>query len=666
MRTSRLLRGVLVLCGLAWCLGTAAASNLPPAEAFAGEEQTRQVVLSPDGNTLAWLSDAGQETRIVIFDIATHKPKSTVRIDRDLKVRTLNWSDNETLLYDVSSTDHTALRESERFEFFRVVALDVPTRESHILLMTGGSRPRVTGSEVVLTHAKKPKTVVMTTYDYSAPMARPRLGSHISGRRRDSGWISFLYNVDTRTGNASVIDFGSQFTSQWVVDQNGTPVARSEWDSDGNVFRVLAKNGLGWREILRRENAGMLSVQGLTADGKAVVAVGSLDRTRPKLLALPLDGSAARVLLEDPDRDVLAVVLDRFTGAPLGAWLGGVEPRYRWLDPKVEQLNELLARTFPNRRVMLYSRSLDSRRMIAYVSGPSHPAAFYLMDLTTNKAEMVGEEFPKLADVPLGEVQVVSYSARDGTEIPAYLTLPPGGLDKNLPLVVLPHGGPEDRDEFAFDWWPQFLATRGYAVLQPQYRGSAGFGDAFRLAGRKQWGGLMQDDVTDGVKWLIKRGVADPRRVCIVGSSYGGYAALAGAAFTPELYACAASINGIASLSELGAYVREHFGEDSNQVGYWRDDIGSPLDPEVAARSPVNAVANIRSPVMLMYSTDDTIVPPSQSESMARALQRSGKDVSLVQLGGDDHWLSRSATRVRVLKELDSFLAKNLGSGAGS
>jgi dipeptidyl aminopeptidase/acylaminoacyl peptidase len=298
--------------------------------------------------------------------------------------------------------------------------------------------------------------------------------------------------------------------------------------------------------------------------------------------------------------------------------------------------------------------------MIAYVSSPSHPASFYLMDLTTNKADLVGEEYPGLASAQLGEVRVVSYTARDGTTIPAYLTLPPGGLEKDLPLVVLPHGGPEDRDDFAFDWWPQFIATRGYAVLQPQYRGSTGFGDAFRLAGRKQWGGLMQDDVTDGVKWLINQGVADPHRVCIVGSSYGGYAALAGAAFTPELYACAASINGITNLPELGAYARDHFGSDSFQVGYWRDDIGSPRDPEVAARSPLNAVENIRSPVMLMYSTDDTVVPPSQSEAMAHALQRNGKDFSLVTLGGDDHWLSRSATRVKILKELDSFLAKNL------
>ena len=157
----------------------------------------------------------------------------------------------------------------------------------------------------------------------------------------------------------------------------------------------------------------------------------------------------------------------------------------------------------------------------------------------------------------LGSIRITSFKARDGTQIPAYLTLPPGSEGKKLPLVVLPHGGPESRDWPQFDWWSQFLATRGYAVLQPQFRGSTGFGEAFRLAGRRQWGGLMQDDVTDGVQALISDGTADPGRVCIVGASYGGYAALAGATFTPQLYHCAASINGVSDLADMLQWVQQ-------------------------------------------------------------------------------------------------------------
>src|SRR5262249_29699108 len=152
--------------------------------------------------------------------------------------------------------------------------------------------------------------------------------------------------------------------------------------------------------------------------------------------------------------------------------------------------------------VTVYGRSANGQRAVARVEGPAHPPVYYLVDFAAHKADIVGEEYPALANVPLGEVRAITYKARDGTLIPGYLTLPPGASDKNLPLIVLPHGGPEARDDYRFDWLAQFIAVRGYAVLQPQFRGSTGFGEAFRRAGYRQWGGLMQDDVSDGVRAL--------------------------------------------------------------------------------------------------------------------------------------------------------------------
>src|SRR6185312_7286448 len=172
--------------------------------------------------------------------------------------------------------------------------------------------------------------------------------------------------------------------------------------------------------------------------------------------------------------------------------------------------------------------------------------------------------FPALANATLGEVRMLTYKARDGADVPAYLTLPPGSNGKNLPLVLFLHGGPESRDDYVFDWFAQFLASRGYAVLQPQFRGSTGFGDAWRKAGYRQWGLRMQDDVTDGVKALVEQGVADAKRVCIVGASYGGYAALAGAAFTPNLYKCVVSMSGPGDLAEFLKSRRKKFGADSD------------------------------------------------------------------------------------------------------
>jgi dipeptidyl aminopeptidase/acylaminoacyl peptidase len=284
------------------------------------------------------------------------------------------------------------------------------------------------------------------------------------------------------------------------------------------------------------------------------------------------------------------------------------------------------------------------------------------VDLAKGTADIVGEAYPQLTDVALGEVRIINYKARDGAAVPAYLTLPPASPGKALPLIVLPHGGPEAHDDYAFDWWAQFLAAQGYAVLQPQFRGSTGFGEAWRAAGRRQWGKHIQDDVTDGVNAMVDQGIADAARVCIVGASYGGYAALAGAAFTPDLYRCAVSVNGVSDLPQMLAYEKNHSGDESDALAYWHDHIGSGFDPEVIGRSPLRAASQIKVPVMLMHAVNDTVVPQSQSEAMSRELNTLKKSVTYVRLPGEDHWLSQSATRTRMLEELQKFLAVQLGS----
>jgi dipeptidyl aminopeptidase/acylaminoacyl peptidase len=187
-----------------------------------------------------------------------------------------------------------------------------------------------------------------------------------------------------------------------------------------------------------------------------------------------------------------------------------------------------------------------------------------------------------------------------------------------------------------------------------------GFGDAFREAGYRQWGGLMQDDVTDGVRAMIEQGIADPRRICIVGASYGGYAALAGAAFTPDLYSCAASINGVTDLPALMREVVPIYAVASTSLSDWKAHIGAPNDPALSAKSPINSVKSIKIPILIVYGTGDGIVPNEQSERMARALSAAGKSVTIAKLPGEDHWLSRSDTRIQVLRQLDSFLKDHL------
>jgi dipeptidyl aminopeptidase/acylaminoacyl peptidase len=255
------------------------------------------------------------------------------------------------------------------------------------------------------------------------------------------------------------------------------------------------------------------------------------------------------------------------------------------------------------------------------------------------------------------EVQRVNYEAADGLKIPAYLTLPGGREPKALPLVVLAHGGPAVRDTAEFDWWPQALAGQGYAVLQANYRGSS-LDSQFEAKGFGEWGRKMQTDLSDGVRYLAREGIVDPKRVCIVGASYGGYAALAGATLDPGVYRCAVSVSGISDVKRWLEWEAEEHPRVKVALRYWDRFLGvsGPRDPIVETISPVKHVASVSIPVLLIHGRDDTVVPYEQSSLMYDALRHAGKSVELVPLKHEDHWLSQSETRRQMLESSVAFL----------
>jgi dipeptidyl aminopeptidase/acylaminoacyl peptidase len=514
---------------------------------------------------------------------------------------------------------------------------------------------------MLTTRPSRPQSVTMETLDYLATREKQQTGSRLGGSDRDrSGWTGVAFDVDTRSGKGRPLATGTAYTKQWVIDRAGDPVARSEWVPTREDYSIVTKQGSAWREVYRQTKQGRLALAGVTLDGKSVVALGVIDSDRSKAWAFPLDGSPKSVLYENPDGDIDQAIFDQNVNAVVGVRTGGLNPTIHWFDPKFASQHRALSSAFAGKRVTEVDRSASGQRVLVMVDSPSRPPVYHLVDFDKSRADIVGDAYPGLEKATLGEMRFVSYTARDGTSIPAYLTLPPGGNAKNLPLVVLPHGGPNARDEDRFDYIVQFLATRGYAVLQPQFRGSTGFGDAFEKAGYRQWGLLMQDDVTDGVKHLIADGTADPQRICIVGLSYGGYAALAGAAFTPELYACIASVSGVSDLPAMLIEEKRPFGADTDDVADDAERIGKASDPNVIARSPARSASTVRAPVLLLHGVDDSIVPIDQSERMAKALEKAGKPVTFVKLPGEDHWLSRGETRLQVLKELEKFLAQHL------
>jgi dipeptidyl aminopeptidase/acylaminoacyl peptidase len=642
-----------------WISMPAPAAAPPPIAAFGQLPAMESVALSPSGNLVAWINNQGAQPLIHIFDLAKGGTRG-IGIPPDFKLRDLSWFDEETLFIHGSMAEKLREARGTTYEWFRTLALDVTNGNTRMLLHGTGTLRYVTGSALLSIRTAEPKKVVMASWNFSVLNYKESTGTRIAVGRKDEGWTYNLYQVDTTTGEPRLLEGGTAFTNDWVVDSAGQPIARSEWMVDRSSFRLVHRSGQSWSEFYHLETGEAPALLGLASDGTGVLMRAALSRPHLAIWRVPFDGGAPEIVVSDEHSDIAGLIRDPYSQAPTGAWSTGSKPEIFWFDDQARTRALSLTKAFGGKDADLIGRSADGTRTLVAVGTHATPTIYYIVDYKKRTADIVGEEYPALVDVALGEVRELTYKARDGYEIPAFLTLPPGGGDKQLGLVVLPHGGPESRDARHFDWLAQFIASRGYAVLQPQFRGSTGYGEAHRKAGYRQWGLLMQDDVTDGVQALIEQGVVDAKRVCIVGASYGGYAALAGAAFTPELYACAVSINGVSDLPNMLSFEKKTAGEESDSLAYWKDHIGTPRTPEVIAKSPARAVASVRAPVLLLHGVDDSVVPISQSRGMAKALKTLNKAHTLIELPGEDHWLSRSASRVRVLTELETFLAAHL------
>jgi dipeptidyl aminopeptidase/acylaminoacyl peptidase len=285
------------------------------------------------------------------------------------------------------------------------------------------------------------------------------------------------------------------------------------------------------------------------------------------------------------------------------------------------------------------------------------------VDIAAHSAKPFGFPYPSLASSDVGPIRMFDWKAADGLALRGVLSLPPGPPAANLPLVVMPHGGPEARDYPVFDWWAQAFASRGYAVFQPNFRGSSDYGVAFRNAGFGEWGRKMQTDISDGVAELAKQGLVDPKRVCIVGASYGGYAALAGVTLQQGLYRCAVAVAGVSDLGAMTRYVHDRGGDEaSSGTRYWSAFMGEHQDDV----SPIRLASRADAPILLVHGKDDTVVPFAESEAMAAALRAAGKPVEFVVMQGEDHWLSREDTRVMMLKASVAFVEKYDPPGAAA
>lgn len=476
-----------------------------------------------------------------------------------------------------------------------------------------------------------------------------------------------VFRVDVATGDIETSEKGIVGTVGFILDGHAHAAARLDRHGKELQYDLSLPSGGEWSVAATFDILGdaAASLEGVTVDGNAIGvrragAQGTEILDRFEISSRKFGDP----LFSDPQYDLAGVPKDDWTGQIVGVRYIDDSMRFRYFDPVRADIQRKLEKALPDQTVEITSNSSSGDEYIVRTEGVRQPPTFHLLHARSSQLETLLPAYPGLTSADLGAMKPYPYKSRDGLDIHAYLTLPPGKTPSNLPTVIFPHGGPGARDQLAFDWWAQFMTSRGYAVLQPNFRGSTGYGVTFRDAGNGQWGRKMQDDITDGVQKLVADGIADPKRICIVGASYGGYAALAGVTFTPGLYACAISVAGVSDLPSIIGFDMKR--SDDNRVvdAQLNTLIGDRWSGEEHLKevSPAFHAKDVKVPVLLIHCANDLTVPIVQSEEEQTALQKAGKNVQFIAIDGDDHYLELSKTRIQMLKAVEAFLAANIGT----
>jgi len=632
----------MLLAVAALALSGAGQAAPPPAEAFGRLPLLSDADLSPSGDRIVTIANVDGESVVAVLDTrgGPWKPvlKGETRDVSTLRLFRVSWcrfKTDQRILCGFRSDyidDWARLIVSTR-----LVALDADGRNNRELMVRGGAGTRSQFADRIVSMLEDDPTGVLVEVDED-----------------HNGYPSVL-RVDVNTGLTRPHTGGLKPIREFYADPGGNVRLASGYVGTNISWFVRDGKGRPWRELER--------YRAFSGDSVAFVGFGVRPNElyvrrshegREALWLVDLDDREnPKLLFSHPSVDVDGPVMwnDRLVGVAYD----GERPEIYFVDADARSLFAMLKRILPGTVPEILDQTKDGNRLLVRAQADRQPPLYLLVDRTSGKASVLANAYPDLAATGLAAMNAITYPARDGTRIPGYLTLPPGAKPENLPLVVMPHGGPIARDVWGFDFLQQFLVSRGYAVLQMEFRGSAGYGDAWFAAAHQDWGGLTYDDVVDGVRWAIQRKVADPRRIAIVGWSFGGYVALLGATRDADLYRCVVSIAGISDLGRLLSF-------QSNYVNssIAREQIGTERDA-LRDNSPRRLVEGVRIPVLMFHGTLDVQAPVSQSRLMSAALARAGKPHELVEYENESHQMDHGGNRTDMLKRIETFLAAHLG-----
>lgn len=634
-----------LLISTALISGTESPAQDLPASAFARLPGTQGMSISPDGSRIAFITHEGEERYVVVMDLETGAQEAADF--STMRAYSTFWTDEDTLIARAGRTrEFGAVSGDVNFQAF--VSIDADTMQAEQLIREGRD--------------------LGYNFNTATLAGEDRETGRLFMPLRDTRDALNLYAVDPENGRRmSLVARGDETTWGWHASPDGQTFVRISYNNSLNLYRIAIEENDQWRTLYEaRQNLVDMSVVGFTADGEALLINRHSDtpgRTSGLQRLSLSDGAWGETYYQNDQYDVGNVRRDPYRGYVAGVTVTAERTQTLWFDEELAALQANLDQAFNGAHVTLVDWTPDRMKFVIAVSEADAPSVYHLVDLASWNVTPLRARYPELYGQALVQREPVSYTARDGVAIPAYLARPQG--EGPHPFVLLVHGGPASRDRDGFDYFAHFLASRGYGVLQPQYRGSSGFGETWMEAGYGQWGrGLMQHDLTDAVTWLREQGIAD--QVCIAGGSYGGYAALAGAAFTPELYDCAIAINALSDAGNFLNFVENRTGRESQSFRYWNQHFSGEPDgratgEQLRTLSPAQHADAVQAPVLLLHSRDDTVVPEDQSRIMNRALQRADKDVEFIRLQGGDHSLEDYSTRLAVLEAMAEFLDAEIG-----
>jgi dipeptidyl aminopeptidase/acylaminoacyl peptidase len=611
-------------------------TDLIPRNVLFGNPERIQPRLSPDGGRLAWIAPHDGVLNVWVAPVRAGSDEavdwSAARVvtdDRDRGIRMFAWAhDARHLLYlqDTGGDENWRLHDVN-LETMRRRDL-TPFKDVH--------------AQVVAASKKFPTEILV-------------------GLNRDNPQLHDVYRLDLLTGELALEEKNPGFVG-WLADERMKVRAGFAPLPDGG-FNLMVRDAAGgdWRPLLTipADDATASDVVTFSEDGRSLLAITSMDANTARLVRVDIVSGESEVLFEDPDADVSGVLLHPDTREAQIVTVLKDRAEYVALDPALEADLKAVRALHPGDPVIGERENADSPWLVTFTNDQG-PVAYYVYEPAAHEGRFLFDSRPELTRYDLAAMEPFSFTSRDGLTIHGYVTFPPGADRSGLPAVLDVHGGPQVRDVWGYNPEAQWFANRGYLCIQVNYRGSTGYGKAFVNAGDREWGAKMHDDLIDAVGYVTGRGWADRERVAIYGGSYGGYAALVGAAFTPDVFRCAVDIVGPSNLKTLLETIPPYWAPLIAQL-YKR--VGNPeTDAEFLwSRSPLSRARDIRIPLLIAQGANDPRVKQAESEQIVAALKEAGIDYEYMLFPDEGHGFAKPENRLKFYAAAERFLARYLG-----